>query len=500
MRFPDRLIPRSITTQITGIVTISVLIGMVLTATATFVITGGPSSRDRPVVRIAQIAELAQAAETPADVAVIIATARRAGVQVAQVPPGEFETLPRADLPGLPELEAREPGLDRGNDVIEVVRHPGQGGRQLAVRISDGSALVFEAPRRPNLWHFILGPTALTSITLLVVVLLLSVYAVRWIIAPLSAVAAATQSFGRFPDQDQAVRRKGPREIVRVADALNEMRTRIRALLDDRMRMLAAISHDLRTPLTRLRLRTERVADRRLRDAMLNDIGRVSRMLDETLDYLRQDGRSECMSRADLPSLLQTVCSDFADVGHAVSYSGPGRLTWTCRPSALTRAVTNVVENGVKHGSSVTVALALGADGAAEIEVSDDGPGIQAELRDRVFEPFFKTDDARATGDGFGLGLSIARDVVKGHGGDISLLERHPAGLTVRITLPAPASSMEAHGSGQPKADRPAATAAVLTLFGAPAHESFLDQLRRRLGLARGIAGRALPVRPEARR
>src|SRR3546814_917421 len=173
----------------------------------------------------------------------------------------------------------------------------------------------------------------------------------------LSSGAAAAQSFGRSPDDSRIVSRGGPREIAQVADALNDMRIRIRALLDDRTRMLAAISHDLRTPLTRLQLRAERIADQELREGMLREIAQVTRMLDFTLNYLREDVRSESASRIDLPSVLQTICAEFADVGHAVSYEGPGRLTWTCRPSVLTRAISNVIDNAVKHGSEVTVEI-----------------------------------------------------------------------------------------------------------------------------------------------
>ncbi|MCT9000160.1 ATP-binding protein [Chelativorans intermedius] len=289
-----------------------------------------------------------------------------------------------------------------------------------------------------GLWHLILAPTVLTVSIVLVFVTLLSVYAVRWIIAPLSEVAAAAHSFGRSPDDDRAVSRSGPREIAQVADALDDMRTRIRALIDDRTRMLAAVSHDLRTPLTRLRLRAERIADEQLRESMLNEITRITRMIDETLDYLREDVRSEGMSRIDLPSVLQTICAEFADVGHAVAYQGPARLTWTGRPAALRRAIANVVENAVKHGSAVTVALHSEDDGAVEIEVADDGPGIPAAMREKVFDPFFKGDNARGSAkpSGFGLGLSIARDVVASHGGTIELLDRQPCGLIVRLSLP----------------------------------------------------------------
>jgi signal transduction histidine kinase len=294
-----------------------------------------------------------------------------------------------------------------------------------------------------DIWGFVLAPTALTLAIVVVFVTLLSVYSVRWIIAPLSSVAAAAHSFGRSPDDNPIVSRGGPREIAQVADALNDMRTRIRALLDERTRMLAAISHDLRTPLTRLRLRAERIADQDLRDGMLHEITLVTRMLDETLHYLREDVRSERASRIDLPSVLQTICAEFADVGHAVSYEGPAHLTWTCRPSGLKRAISNVVDNAVKHGSAVTVALRAGDDGTIEIDVADDGPGIPSSLREKVFDPFFKGDDARTSAkrSGFGLGLSIAHDIVKGHGGEIDLLDRTPRGLIVRMSLPGEAEA-----------------------------------------------------------
>src|SRR3546814_15100622 len=105
-----------------------------------------------------------------------------------------------------------------------------------------------------------------------------------------------------------------------------------------------------------------------------------------TLNYLREDVRSESASRIDLPSVLQTICAEFADVGHAVSYEGPGRLTWTCRPSVLTRAISNVIDNAVKHGSEVTVALRTRNDGAVELDVADDGPGIASSLREKVLD------------------------------------------------------------------------------------------------------------------
>lgn len=203
--------------------------------------------------------------------------------------------------------------------------------------------------------------------------------------------------------------------------------------------MLSTISHDLKTPLTRLRLRAERSEEGALKDGMLRDIERIDAMIGETLAYLREDARSEPESLVDLPSLLQTVCSDFTDVGNTVAYQGPERFAFPCRPGALTRAITNVVENGTKFASSVVVTLEIGPEGAPRIEISDDGPGIPEALREKALEPFFKGDAARtATARaGFGLGLSIANDVVRNHGGTLALLDGRPSGLTLRIDLPA---------------------------------------------------------------
>lgn len=224
--------------------------------------------------------------------------------------------------------------------------------------------------------------------------------------------------------------------IVLIVALSREMRTRIRTLLDNRTRMLAAISHDLRTPLTRLRLRAERAAPD-ARAGMLGDIERIGRMLDETLEYLRQDLRGERFERIDLASLIQTICAEFADIGYSVSYEGPSRLAWTCRPSALTRAITNIVDNATKHGTFVSVALHADDD-VVQIDVRDNGRGIPTSLHEKVFEPFFKIEGPGVSAEpvGFGLGLAIARDVVKRHGGTIELRNRSVGGLLVRLSLP----------------------------------------------------------------
>lgn len=446
MRILDRLKPRSITTQITGIVVISVVFGVVVVMT---IVRGFIDSNPRysvavVVAQIGTLTQLVQAAKTDKEADAIMVLARDSGFNVRRVAVTDLKISPRDCC-----LSAKASFLVRrlesywGVDVLEIFPMPGSSADQLAVRLNDRDALVFEGAFNFSPWVVVLAPTLLALIIVLLFVALLSIYAVRWIISPLSAMAGAAQSFGRSPDDNRVVNRDGPREIVQVADALNDMRTRIRALLDDRTRMLAAISHDLRTPLTRLRLRAERLTDPGLRDGLLHEISRITHMLDETLNYLRRDHRSESMSRIDLPSLLQTICAEFTDVGHTVVYEGPPHLTWRCRPNVLARAITNVVDNATKHGAVVTVSLRrLGESGVGEhgveIDVGDDGPGIPLELHEKVFDPFFKGDTARSAAgrSGFGLGLSIARDVVRGHGGEIELLDRAPRGLIVRVRLP----------------------------------------------------------------
>lgn len=441
-----RFLPRTVTAQLTSLIIVSVLLGNLLTLVFLFVFFDEIVANTAPAsvaVRIVTVTQIASSADSPAAADAVLVAARRSGIAVERMSLADLMPAPNAAAAraGLVEIVMRRLTNSSQVTILDDIAPSGGFRGSIVVRFDDDSALVFrpfENPVLSRLFIVFVVPLSFTLVIIVVFILLLSIYAVRWITAPLSSIAAAAESFGRYPDDDRVLSGRGPREITKVAEALNDMRARIRGLLDDRTRMLAAISHDLRTPLTRLRLRSERVMDAGLRNGMLYDITRIGHMLDETLNYLRQEGRSEDLSRVDLPSLVRTVCTEFADVGHAVSFEGPPRLARLCRPSALTRAIANVVENGIKHGSTITARLRVRDDDAVEIDVSDDGPGIPPALREQVFEPFFKADSARTASEreGFGLGLTIARDVIKDHGGEIALLERHPHGVTVRMTLP----------------------------------------------------------------
>lgn len=445
MRFPARLLPQTVTAQITSLVAAAVLLGLVLTAAAVLLLFFQDSkvttSPDMVAARIATITQLARSGQSPAEVANLLEAARQSGIVVEQIGIAELAPMP-ADSPARPlALRFIVDRLENSFGVVPLAElAPREGARNsIIVKLNDRTALVFEPVADIPFAKLILIPAALALTIIVVFIIFLSAYAARWITSPLSSIASAAQSFGRSPPEEPMLSEKGAREIGQVARALNDMRTRIRALVDDRTRMLVAISHDLRTPLTRLRLRTERVSEAALRESMLHDISKVDAMLSETLIYLREGIHLEDIQGVDLPSLLQTICTEFTDVGHTVSYDGPHRFAYRCRPGSLTRAVTNVVENGIKHGSVVTVKLHALNDSSIEIDVSDDGPGIPSSLREKVLEPFFKGDSARTFSEqsGFGLGLSIAHDIIKNHGGDIDLLDREPRGLTVRMSLSA---------------------------------------------------------------
>ena len=445
MSYLRRLLPRTIVAQITTLVAAAVLLGVLLTFSVVVLLMGNPKARMNPEIkaaseasRIATVVRAAKAAKSDAEVAVTIASFQTPGGTIALRPATTLSA--RSSLHPADNAFANKVSsllkLDWHIDPVEDEIAAGWNSA-IIVRLDGDSVLVFQISEYQVAQTFLLIQAGVALSIILVAMLVVSVYAIRWVTRPLSEFAAAARSFGRSSAEERALKVDGPREIAQVAQAFNDMRKRVRSLVDERTRMLAAISHDLRTPLTRLRLRLERVAQVAERRSMLNDISTIDAMIGETLAYLRDGGSSEATALVDLPSLLQTICGEFNDIGHDVHYSGPSRLAFACQSRSLTRAVTNIIENGIKHGSSVTVALGQATSADARIEISDNGPGIPPELLEKVFEPFFKADPARAPlgARGFGLGLSIARDIIERHGGSIALLNGSPRGLIVRMML-----------------------------------------------------------------
>jgi signal transduction histidine kinase len=202
--------------------------------------------------------------------------------------------------------------------------------------------------------------------------------------------------------------------------------------------MLAAISHDLRTPITRLRLRAEEIEPELLKMQTIQDLETMQNMVHSILSFLRGQASQPRRERIDLSSLAQTVCDNFVDTGRVVIFLGPSRLNFDCDPEQITWALTNLIDNGLKFGTSVHVALLnSGEEDFVTIEVKDDGPGIPEPERQRVLEPFYRGDAARGLNDtdSFGLGLSIARSVGESHGGTLELSDATPQGLLARLKL-----------------------------------------------------------------
>lgn len=258
----------------------------------------------------------------------------------------------------------------------------------------------------------------------------------RTINQPLDRFARAAERVG-VDVHSQPLAVHGPLQLQRAIRAFNEMQVRLQRLLTDRTLMLGAISHDLGTPLTRLRLRVETDrADDKVK--MLADIEAMQIMLTSALSFVRGVDDAEPREVVDLDSLLQTVCDLVSDLGGDVTYGAPKRSNYYCKPQAMLRALTNVVTNAAKYGERATVTLQHIADTGFVIEVQDDGPGIPDSEKAKVFEPFYRTDEARESDrQGMGLGLSIARSIILAHGGTIELRDREPRGLNVHIFLPA---------------------------------------------------------------
>lgn len=307
--------------------------------------------------------------------------------------------------------------------------------RVISAEVDAQTILVLGGLPKTFLWSEVMARGPHYLVALITLIVLFSSFAVWAITRPLRKIAAAAAS-ADITSGGVIFEEKGSVEMVAVARSLNGMSNRITKMIDGRTRMLRGVSHDLRTPLTRLRLRVERSDDQELRDMLLADIARIDSLLRESLSYLRDDHNREKAETIDLPATLQTICDEFCDIGHSVSYHGPNHLTANFKPLAITRAVTNLCENAVKAGSTVTVELKSFA-GKIVIEVADDGPGIPQESRSHVLEPFYKIDTARTqTHAGFGLGLSIVAEIVQAHRGVLELLDRQPTGLIARLTIP----------------------------------------------------------------
>ena len=304
----------------------------------------------------------------------------------------------------------------------------------VSARLEDGQWLNFAGaiPRSEDLWPGMAGAYIL-SVALGVGVL--TMWLVARVTAPLSTFALAADRLGKNI-RAEPLPETGPTEVVQASRAFNEMQERLRRLVENRTQMLAAISHDLRTPVTLLRLRGELMADEVEREKVLDTLDEMESMIASVLEFAKETFHDEPQRHVDLSALVASICDDMADAGAKIEFDPPDQVLVACRRIALKRALMNVIDNAVKYGNVALVGIENRPD-AAEIIIDDDGPGVPQQELDQIFMPFYRADRARTPGKGgVGLGLSIAQAIIHGHGGTIRSQNRPKGGLRVRVSLP----------------------------------------------------------------
>ena len=313
----------------------------------------------------------------------------------------------------------------------------------VSIQLDDGSWINFSSSALGAAQHLDWNLTAIMicfAVGIVVVALLL----LRWATRPLRDLALAAERFS-LDQVPQPLPEDGPAEVRRAARAFNTMRERIQRLVSERMQAMAAVSHDLRTPITRLRLRSELLDDdatRRLIDA---DLGEMEEMIDSTLEYLRGGASSEAARPVDLASIIETIVDEHLDQGHRVSLSGLNTAPILGQVLPLKRAFSNLIGNALKYGGTASVGITE-AGGRFVVTVEDEGPGIPPADMERAFLPFVRLEESRGreTG-GSGLGLTIAQAVARSHEGAIALENRASGGLCVTVSVPRLDRPAESH-------------------------------------------------------
>ena len=422
--------PRRIAAQIIWMVTLSAVIFHICMSAA-FVLAREsglrPPGAHDTMPRLSHHVNLIEAAG-PASQAAVMDAVERTDPDLGIAPVTEPEGTPAPV--GAEAVQIRDrvrPGIDVGR------AHDGSG---LRIRLRDGSWLVAATPKwwlpHPN-------PSTLLIATLFFIALSTTIFvlwAIRSITLPLGRFAEAVDAFA-LDGNAQSLAETGPTEIVTASRAFNRMQARIAGMMAQRTQMLASVSHDLRTPITRLRLRAEYVGDEQLRTLMLRDLKQMDGLVHSALSFIRDRVVVRAPARLDLASLLRTICDEFSDLGCQTVYRGPDHVVIDGHEDELRRAVTNLVENAASVGAAATVGLSV-AGGGVEVTVDDDGPGIPPAMVEDMLQPFRRGPDERNGGRpaGFGLGLPIVQAIVHNHGGTLTIANRKPRGLRCRIVLP----------------------------------------------------------------
>ncbi len=303
----------------------------------------------------------------------------------------------------------------------------------MQVRLNDGNSLVIHARRVPkpvSTW------VVWTLLAELIVLAFFAWQAVRLVIRPLADLAAAADELG--PDlRGITLSEGGPAEVSRASRAFNAMQHRISGYMDERVEILAAISHDLQTPITRMRLRTDLMDETSERDKLRQDLEAMQVLVKEGLTYARTlHGESEVPCLLDVDALLESLVSDYQDTGQRVTLEGQASAPLLTRPQALRRILTNLIDNALKFGDEARVEVTL-AETRLTIAVIDAGAGIPPDQLDAVLKPFYRVEGSRnRTTGGTGLGLAIAHQLAVAIGAELSLRNREQGGLEAKLALP----------------------------------------------------------------
>ena len=258
--------------------------------------------------------------------------------------------------------------------------------------------------------------------------------AARWLAKPIQRMAQAAYELGENLNHPALDERSGPAEVRQAAAVFNHMQVRLQSQMAERSRFLAAISHDLRTPLTRLKLRAEKIADPRLQASVQGDLNEMAAMIDSALDYLRGTSQPEPFQRLDIASLVYSLAEDAQYRGEPVTVSGIAAPVMA-QPLAMRRCLNNLIENAIRYGERADMVITETPDSVV-IAISDQGPGIPEDKMEAVFSPFFRLEESRNRNTGgIGLGLSIARDIARQQGGSLTLENGAERGLMAILTL-----------------------------------------------------------------
>lgn len=308
----------------------------------------------------------------------------------------------------------------------------------VTTNLSDGMPVELDVAHNSNQPSPIRKEFALNILLFVLGLVLVSLWVSYITTKPLRKLAQAANNLSRNIDQEPIIE-EGPKEVVAASVAFNNMQRSIKNHLKERTFMLAAIAHDLQTPLTRLRLRIEKVEDKALYQSLVADVTATQQLIKEGLDFANAVSEIHLNERVDLNSLVESICQDAAEAGDQVKFTGRVGSLVLASSHALRRAVSNLVDNAIKYGGDADVTLEQLKD-KVYIHIVDHGPGIPEEMREFVFEPFKRLEDSRSRNSGgTGLGMTIAKIIIEKHGGRIRLesVEAPNTGLAVRIELPA---------------------------------------------------------------